>query len=181
MALGDALQKRMEELAKRQPMIGKRLAEIAEGATLRAVEEADKLTPPNRYKDGEIREVHTITGEMAQHWRADSQTVAKRDGFSFTTTLVNRASKDEEEDGPDDDKGYASYVNDGHKVDKHFVPGLYVDENGVLTYDPEADVGLVVGTKTKEVEGLHMKEAAMDKYDEVAKFELDKLAKEMFE
>lgn len=180
MALGDALQKRMEELAKRQPMIEKRLAEIAEGATLRAVEEAERLTPPNTYADGEIRGTHTITGEMAQHWRADSQMVAKRDGFSFTTTLENRASKDDEGE-PDDDKGYASYVNDGHKVDKHFVRGLYVDENGVLTYDPEEDVGLVVGTKTKYVEGLYMKEAGIEKYKEVAEKELDKLAKEMFQ
>ena len=182
MAFGDALQKRIEELAKRQPTIQKRLAEIAEGATLRAVEEAERLTPPNTYADGEINGTHTITGEMAQHWRADSQMTAKRDGWSFATTLENRAQKeDDDDDGPDNDKGYASYVNDGHKVDKHFVPGLYVDENGVLTYDPAADVGLVVGTKTKRVKGLHMKEAAIEKYKEVAETELQKLEKEMFQ
>ena len=49
MALGDALQKRMEELAKHQPMIGKRLADIAEGATLRAVDAAVEKTPPNTF------------------------------------------------------------------------------------------------------------------------------------
>lgn len=182
MAFGDALQKRMEELAKRQPMIEKRLAEIAEGATLRAVEEAVKRTPPNTFEDGEIRGVHTITGELAQHWRADSQIVARRDGMSFTTTLENRAKREtNEDDGPDNDKGYASYVNDGHEVDRHFVRGLYVDDDGVLSYDPERDVGLVVGTKTKYVEGLYMKEAGIDKYKEVAEKELDKLAKEMFQ
>ena len=40
MELGDALQRRMEELAKRQPMIDRRFAAIAEGATLRAIKEA---------------------------------------------------------------------------------------------------------------------------------------------
>lgn len=167
MALGDALQKRMEELARRQPMIGKRLAEIAEGATVRAVEEAVRKTPPNTYEDGEIRGVHTITGELAQHWETDSQTVPSQSAGQFATTLAN-------------DKQYVSYMNDGHVMDKHFVPGLYVDDDGVLSMDPARDVGMVVGTKTKYVEGLYMKEAGVDKYKEVAEAELDKLAKEMF-
>lgn len=168
MALGDALQKRMEELAKRQPMIEKRLAAIAEGATLRAVEAAVEKTPPNTYEDGEIRGVHSITGELAEHWATDSQTVPSQSGRQFVTTLAN-------------DKQYASYVNDGHDVDKHFVPGLYVDDEGVLSMDPARDAGMVVGTKTKYVEGLYMKEAGIDKYKEVAGKELDKLAKEMFQ
>lgn len=168
MALGDALQKRMEELAKRQPMIEKRLAEIAKGATLRAVEAAVEKTPPNTYEDGEIRGVHSITGELAEHWNTDSQTEPDHFGGQFTTALAN-------------DKQYASYVNDGHNVDKHFVPGLYVDDDDVLSYDPARDVGLVVGTKTKYVDGLYMKEAGVDEYKEVAEKELDKLAKEMFQ
>lgn len=167
MALGDALQKRMEELAKRQPMIEKRLAEIAEGATLRAVEAAVEKTPPNTYEDSEIRGVHSITGELAQHWETDSQTAPSQTAGQFATTLAN-------------DKQYASYVNDGHDVDKHFVPGLYVDDEGVLSMDPARNVGMLVGTKTKYVEGLYMKEAGIDKYKEVAEKELGKLAKEMF-
>ena len=167
MALGDALQKRMEELAKRQPMIEKRLAEIAGHATAEAVKEAAIHTPPDATEEGELRGVHSSTGELAHHWETDSQTVPGQSGGQFITTLAN-------------DKQYASYVNDGHDVDKHFVPGLYVDDEGVLSYDPERDVGLVVGTKTKYVEGLYMKEAGVDKYKEVAEKELDKLAKEMF-
>lgn len=169
MAFGDALQKRVEELAKRQPVIEKRLAEIAEGATLRAIEVATELTPPNTFEDGELRGVHTITGELAQHWSTDSQTVPVRSGTSqFATTLAN-------------DKDYASYVNDGHRVDKHFVPGLYVDDHGLLSMDPARDVGLVVGTKTKYVPGLYMKEAGIEKYKEVAEEELRKLPGEMFQ
>lgn len=169
MALGDALQKRVEELAKRQPVIQRRFREIAEGATLRAVEEATERTPPNTFEDGELRGVHTITGELAQHWSTDSQTVPLQAGTSqFATTLAN-------------DKDYASYVNDGHRMDKHFVPGLYVDESGVLSMDPARDIGLVVGTKTKYVPGLYMKEAGIEKYKEVTEEELRKLSGEMFQ
>lgn len=177
MAFGDALQKRMEELAKRQPMIEKRLAEIAEGATTLAMQEAINRTPPNTFEDGEIRGVHTITGEMAEHtetdslwkvWEQSSQVAPTRTGGQFITTLAN-------------DKQYASYVNDGHDVDKHFVPGLYVDDEGVLSMDPARDVGLMVGTKTKYVPGLYMKEAGVDKYKEVAETELRKLTGEVFQ
>lgn len=168
MALGDAVQRRMEALAKRQPMIQRRFREIAGGATLRAVEAAAERTPPNTYEDGGIRGVHSITGELAQHWAADSQTVPAQSGGQFITTLAN-------------DKQYASYVNDGHDVDEHFVPGLYVDDGGALSMDPARDVGMVVGTKTKHVDGLYMKEAGVDQYREVAEKELGGLAKEMFQ
>lgn len=169
MPFGDALQKRMEELAKRQPMIQRRFREISAGAALRAVEEATERTPPNTYEDGELRGVHSITGELAQHWSTDSQTVPVQTGSSqFTTTLAN-------------DKEYASYVNDGHRMDQHFVPGLYVDERGLLSMDPARDAGLVVGTQTKYVPGLYMKEAGIEKYKEVAEEELHKLPGEMFQ
>lgn len=168
MALGDALQNRIAELARRQPLIRQRMAEIAEGATLRAVEAAAEKTPPNTYGDGEIRGVHTITGELAQHWVTDSDPSPQISGVQFETCLAN-------------DREYASYVNDGHRMDKHFVPGLYVDDDGLLSYDPSADIGMMVGTKTKYVPGLYMKEAGTEKYKEVAEMELDKLAKEMFQ
>ena len=51
--------------------------------------------------------------------------------------------------------GKTSYVNDGHRMDKHYVPGLYVDDDGLLSYDPAGDVGMMVGTKTKYVDGLY--------------------------
>lgn len=164
MAFGDALQKRMEELAKRQPQIRKRFMEIAEGATLRAVEAAAEKTPPN---DGRLRGVHTITGELSEHWAADSQTVPVQSGSEFVTTLAN-------------DKDYASYVNDGHRMDKHFVPGLYVDDSGLLSMDPARDAGMMVGTKTKFVPGLYMKEAGIDQFKEVCEIELPKLPEEIF-
>lgn len=100
MALGDAMQKRMAELAKRQAALPGRLAAIAEGATLRAVEAAAERTPPN---DGAIRGVHTLSGELAQHWVTDSRTTPIRRGNLYITALNN-------------DKQYAGYVNDGHRM-----------------------------------------------------------------
>ena len=52
-----------------------------------------------------------------------------------------------------------------HRMDRHFVPGLYINpESGQLEYDPMADVGIVVGTKTPYVEGLFMVDAAKEEY-----------------
>lgn len=157
----------MAELAKRQPEIIERFRAISEGATLRAIAEAQDHTPPNTYEGGELRGVHMITGELAQHWETDSQADPVHTGSGFTTFLANNQE-------------YASYVNDGHRLDKHFVPGLYVDENGLLSRDLTKDTGLMVGTKTKYVPGLYMKEKGIDKFEEVAETELKKLAGEVF-
>ena len=81
------------------------------------------------------------------------------------------------------DMQYASYVNDGHRVDKHFVPGLYIDPaTGLLSMDPAKPkgVGLMVGAKTTYVEGLHITEAAEDMYQKVAEAELRELTREVF-
>ena len=164
MALGDGLRARLAELEKQFPDTRGRIAAIAEGATLRAVERATELTPPNTFEDGEQRGVNMISGEMAEHWATDSSVTPV--GATFATVLAN-------------DKEYASYVNDGHRVDKHFVPGLYIDEDGLLSRDLERDVGLMVGTKTTYVEGLHITEKAIDVYDEVVREEFEKLTREV--
>lgn len=164
MAMGDALRRRMEELAAQQPQIAPRLSAIAQGATLRAIETAVEHTPPN---DGRLRGVNTISGELAQHWATDSRTVPVQTGDTFVTTLEN-------------DKQYASYVNDGHRMDKHFVPGLYIDDSGLISRDLSRDTGMMVGTKTSYVPGKYMKEKAVDTYKEVAETELRKLAGEVF-
>lgn len=76
------------------------------------------------------------------------------------------------------DKEYASYVNDGHRMDRHFVPGLYINpSSGLLEYDPSAKVGIVVGTKTSYVPGIHMVDAAIEEYRKTLKSELDGIAK----
>ena len=74
---------------------------------------------------------------------------------------------------------YASYVNDGHRMDRHFVPGLTVD-GGLLQRNDAADGGLIVGTKTTYVPGLYMKEAGIGRYKTVVRTELDKRVREAF-
>ena len=168
MELGEGLRHRLAELEKLAPDIPKRLVAIVEEATVRAVDEAVALTPPNNFAHGELRGVNMISGELAQHWATDSQTAPEPSGENLTTVLAN-------------DKEYASYVNDGHRVDEHFVPGLYVDEDGLLSMDlsKPKGVGLMVGTKTTYVEGLHITDKAVDKYDEVVRAELEKLTGEI--
>lgn len=167
MGLGDGLRGRLLELEKRAPGIRERLAEIAEGATLRAVERATELTPPNTLETGEAWGVNMMTGSMAQHWATDSETKPVERGQSFVTSLGN-------------DMEYAGYVNDGHRMDKHFVPGLYLDPaTGLLSRDPSRDVGLVVGTRTTYVEGLHMTDEAREVYEETVQKELGKLTREV--
>lgn len=126
---------------------------------------------PEIYEEGEQRGANMIAGELAEHWAADSQTVPTAATDGFMTALVNNME-------------YASFINDGHRVDKHFVPGLYIDPaTGLLSMDLKKPkgVGLVVGTKTTYVEGLHITDAAKDAYEEAAEAELDKLTREVFE
>ena len=125
---------------------------------------AVERTPPN---DGGLRGVNTISGELAQHWASDSQTEPVRTGGRYTSLLAN-------------EKEYASYVNDGHRMDRHFVPGLYIDSHGLLSRDLSRNVGLTVGTKTGYVPGLHMKEQAVQAYEDAAASGLEALGKEIF-
>lgn len=167
MELGDALQKRLEELKKRVPVVQQMFYDIAQGATMRAVEEATEHTPPNG--DEKDRGTGMITGELAQHWMDDSQVESTVTGGEYRTALANNVQ-------------YASYVNDGHRMDKHFVPGLMVDPyTGLLErVDPEIQgAGLMVGAKTAYVPGLYMLEKGVDKYKEIVESELDKKAQEV--
>ncbi len=143
------LQERVEGLKRAQAQLPDLLADIAQEATQRAVEKAAGLTPPT---GGDLSGTNTRTGELKQHWAADSEIIPVRQGSDWVTILAN-------------DKEYASYVDQGHRMDRHFVPGLYVNpESGLLEYDPAAKVGLIVGTKTPYVPGVYMVDAAKEEY-----------------
>lgn len=151
------LLERMEALKWAQAQVPDILAEIAQTATLRAVKKAAELTPPT---GGDLSGTNTRTGELKQHWESDSQTTPVRQGSDWVTLLAN-------------DKEYASYVDEGHRMDRHFVPGLYINpESGLLEYDPKMAAqktgGLVVGTQTAYVPGLHMVDAAKEEYHRAA-------------
>lgn len=168
MDLGEALRQRAAELSAMQAQLPGRIRAIAQGATLRAVEEATEHTPPNG--DEKDRGTGMITGELAQHWADDSQVDPIISGDEYRTVLANNVQ-------------YASYVNDGHRMDRHFVPGLLLNpRTGLLErVDPETPgAGLMVGTKTSYVPGLYMKEKGVDKYKEVVRSENKKLIREVF-
>lgn len=162
-SFGSQIRKRLAELRKAGESIPDIMYEVAEGATIEAVRVATENTPPN---GSAIAGTNTRSGQMAQHWELDSQTRPVMTGGSAQTSLRN-------------DMQYASYVNDGHRMDKHFVPGLI--ENGGLLERVDPDVGgIMVGTKTTYVPGKYMKEKAIGKYRSVVRKELDKRVREAF-
>lgn len=161
-----SLQRRLQELKKAQQSLTPTLIKVAKGATQRAVEAAMDATPPKK-GTGSLKGTHTRTGELKEHWATDSVVEPLVTGGKYETFLKNSME-------------YASYVDQGHRMDKHFVPGLYVDENGVLNYDPSRDVGLVVGTKTKYVKGEFMVDKAREAYEKAVLTELDKEIKRLF-
>lgn len=161
------LQQRIQQLEKAQADLPNILADVAKGATMRAIEAAQDATPP-KAGTGRLPGTHTITGELKAHWATDSQTEPTVRVNRVETTLANNME-------------YASYVDQGHRMDKHFVPGLYVNPySGQLEYDPAADVGIVVGTKTKYVKGEFMTDKGKEAYEKAVLAELGKRVEEAF-
>lgn len=161
------LQQRIQQLKKAQANLPKILGDVAKNATMRAVEAATDATPPKAGTGrGPYIGTNTITGELKAHWATDSKVEpiggALSGGREFHTVLAN-------------DMEYASYVNDGHRMDRHFVPGLYINhESGLLEYSPGEKVGIVVGTKTRYVKGEFMVDKAKAAYEKTVLAELDK-------
>ena len=112
------------------------------------VAKAKEVTPP---PPGAVRGKNTVTGDLAAHW--DFSYEFRND--NCYVTLKN-------------DLHYASYVENGHKMDQHFVPWLYIDTTGVLARhipNPgEKLFGLTVGTKTKEVPAANIVEKAQKRF-----------------
>ena len=162
-----SLQKRIQQLKKANADLPTILEKTAKNATLRAVEAAADATPPKAGTGrGPYIGTNMITRELKAHWATDSKVEpmggALSGGSTYVTILANN-------------KEYASYVNNGHRMNRHFVPGLYINkESGLLEYDPDAKVGIVVGTKTRYVKGEFMVDAAKEAYEKTVLSELDK-------
>lgn len=159
-----SLQKRLQELKKAHENLPDALYQIQKNAAQRAVEVATEATPP---KAGRLAGPNMLTGELKQHWATDSQVEPDVSGNKLTSYLANS-------------KEYASYVDQGHRLNKHFVPGLYIDENGQLARDLSAKVGLVVGTKTKYVKGEFMVDRAKEAYEKAVLAQLDDEIERLF-
>ena len=157
------LQQRLQQLKRVQADLETVLYQAQKQATKKAVQAAADATPPKKGTGrGPYIGTNTMTGELKAHWDSDSRTEPEIHGQQFVTVLAN-------------DKEYASYVNDGHRMKRHFVPGLYINpESGLLECDPSAKVGIVVGTKTRYVKGEFMVDKAKKAYQEALLDELDK-------
>lgn len=169
-----ALQARIQQLKKASAYLPEILYQTAKNATMRAVEAAQDATPPKAGTGrGPYIGTNMITGELKAHWATDSKIEpmggALSGGSTYVTILAN-------------DKEYASYVNDGHRMDRHFVPGLYInEESGLLEYDPgNRNVGITVGTKTKYVKGEFMVDKGIAAYEKTVLTELDRRIEELF-
>lgn len=157
---GAKLIKRLEKYAEVKDTIKRITDEVNKEATIEAVRVATENTPPNG--GAAISGTGTRTGQMAQHWALDSEITP----VNGKTVLANNMQ-------------YASYVNDGHRMDKHFVPGLI--QNGPLLERVPADMGgIMVGVRTDYVKGLYMKEKANKQWRKVVRTELDKRVQEAF-
>lgn len=146
----------MKRLQKAGVKVREIVIDAAKTGTMAAVETAAQHTPPNG--GAPIRGVNTRTGEMAQSWATDSQIIPTVSGDTISTALCNN-------------KQYASYVNDGHRMDKHFTTHVAI-ENGMLVGKPDGTGGLMVGTKTSYIPGLYMKEKATGKYKTTVRYML---------
>lgn len=109
---------------------------------------ASEATPP---LNGEDRGKNTVTGNLAAHWKYEINETPTE----TRVTLIN-------------DMQYASFVDQGHRMDEHFVPWLYIDGMGSIARSipvpGEKLFGLVVGTKTEYVKGYNMVDKAEKRF-----------------
>jgi len=168
MGFGHAIQQRMDELRKRGADVPKIIMKAQETATLHAVQKAVDMTSSTvGNSKQELSGTNTRNSGMKGSWETDSVTKPKVEAGKYTTILANN-------------KQYASYVNDGHRMDMHFVPGLIINpHSGLLEKVPREYGGIMVGTKTKFVKGLYMRQTAETTYRRVLEEELDKNVKEL--
>ena len=155
---GAQIQKRLNELRKAEQDIPKIIDEVAEAATIEAVQRAQERTPPNV---GGLAGTNTREGRLARSWQTDS-IVKPTKG---KTELKNNMK-------------YASYVDQGHRVDKHFTTHVAI-EGGMLVGKPDGTGGLMVGTKTSYVPGFYMVKAAKGKWKTTVRTMLQRKVREV--
>lgn len=134
------------KLDKKNQEIRDNIEHIMEVAMNDAVETAVRNTPPNA--ESGCSPFTLATGSMQQKWETDSVKKPKKDGDDYVCYLRNKAK-------------YAGWVNNGHRMVKHFVPGLKI-QDGILVRSETG--GIVVGTKTKYVKGYYMADKAKDRF-----------------
>ena len=154
------LEERVKQLRKVEARLPDTLTRAGMNAALRAIQKAAEETPPTQ---NDLRGTNTRTGELKEHWVTDSRPRPVKQGDNYVSVLAN-------------DKQYASYVDQGHRMDRHFVPGLVINpESGLLECNPDGKGGIVVGTKTQYVPGRFMVDKAAEEYRKTLRAELKKM------
>ena len=161
---GSAMRKRFAKLREAGEDVRRIMADVNREATEAAVTAATQATPPNG--GAPIKGVNTRTGNLSRKWSKDSVIDPAWVGTGWETHLKNSAP-------------YVTYVNDGHRMDRHFTVHVAL-EGGQITGKPDGDGGMMVGTKTTYIPGLYMKEKGIGKWKTVVRFELDKRVRERF-
>jgi hypothetical protein len=150
MAVGTDMRHFVEKFKAIKKYTDNQTKQNVKDACYEMVARAKERTPPH---EGEERGVNTVTGNMARHW--DSSYYVN--GDDIKVRLYNNVQ-------------YASYVENGHKMDRHFVQWLYIDGTGTIArHQPnpgEPLFGLVVGTKTTYVEPEHIVDQAKERFYE---------------
>lgn len=147
-----------KKFKKFKPEFEKIVEDCAKKACDNAVKKAKELSP--HADDGKIRGMNVISNRLYNSWFCEY--VKKDYGKIGNIKLYNTAP-------------YFNYVQFGHKVKRHFVPWLYIDELGRLSYETNHNkkmIGLIVGTKTSYVEGVDMISPAIKIFEESFEKEL---------
>ena len=154
--LKDKLKQLSEQTKKVQRKLHDGVCQNARDACEVMVEAARSNTPHEG--DGKRRGFNVITNSLQEAWHAEFQVSNEGTELGFVQ-LTNT-------------KYYATYVQKGHKVARHFVPWLYKDDLGTISYETDHAqpmFGLVVGTKTPYVKGVDMVGPAVDAFDKYFK------------
>lgn len=152
------LSSKMEAISKNAKKVQKKLmAGIRQNArdACEIMQEVAREHTPHE-GDGKRRGFNVITNSLRESWHAEFQPSQEK-GEVGTVKLENS-------------KSYAVYVQRGHKVNKHFVPWLYKDGMGTISYETDHNqpvFGLVVGTRTPYVKGVDMVGPAHDAFNRV--------------
>lgn len=83
-----------------------------------------------------------VTGDAKAKWQTKK---AYKVANGFRARLFNNSE-------------YIGYINNGHRMEPHFVPGEWVGDK--FEYDPFSKDGVLMGSKTKYVKGKFMLEKA---------------------
>ena len=160
MAFGDNMKKAAAKYEKMAATLPRLLAKVQEVAAQASLDKAVELTP--NPEDGKPRGIGVITGSLLNRWYADSLISPKIVGNEFISVLANAA---EYVNYQGQAVQYASWVDQGHILDRHRVSSLFLNPfTHLIDRVPQGDGGLMVGTQTEYIPGRHMTDAAKEVY-----------------